>query len=86
MYDELSKAKMTDKRTVIISSCDKGGFTIAQKIAVEDEGRKSDVFMKGAIIIPNIEGLKYLRDALNIAIKKETDRKNYERSSENWVE
>ena len=34
-YEEISSAKVTDKRNVVISSCSRGGYTIAQQVTVE---------------------------------------------------
>lgn len=68
IYVELSKAKVKDRRNVVISECSKGGFTIAQQLEVSEGDRKTNVFLKGAIHIDNVNGLMNLRDALNYAI------------------
>lgn len=70
-YVELSKARVQDKRNLVVSSTSKGGYTIAQQLMVEEGGRKTQVFLKGAIIISGMEGLLNLRDALNVAIQHE---------------
>ena len=61
-YTELSRAKITDSRNIVISSCSKGGFTVAQQLqAKEKENDKiTSVFLRGAY---------NLRDAVNVAIK-----------------
>ena len=69
-YTELSKAKITDSRNIVISICSKGGFTIAQQLEVkEDGGKNTNVFLKGAFHVDDIHGLYNLRDAINLAIK-----------------
>lgn len=71
-YAEISRAKITEARSIVISECSKGGYTIAQRMEVlEDEsGKKTQVFLKGASHINDLQGLYNLRDAINIAIKK----------------
>lgn len=83
-YSELSKAKISDARNVVISSCSKGGFTVAQQLEANDSGKVTSVFLKGAIHVDNIEGLYNLRDAVNLAIKHtETPDKN---ENKDWDE
>ncbi len=67
-YSEISKAKVSPNRNVIISDCSRGGFTIAQQMEMEEEGKIMNVFLKGAIHINNIDGLYELREAVNLAI------------------
>lgn len=69
-YSEISRAKITDTRSIIISECSKGGYTVAQRMEVEDEGKKTQVYLKGASHINDLQGLYNLRDAINLAIKK----------------
>lgn len=68
-YNELSKAKVTDSRNIIISGCSKGGFTIAQQLEAKEGDKTTFVFMKGAFHIEDVHGLYNLRDAVNLAIK-----------------
>lgn len=68
-YHELSRAKITDSRNVVISSCSKGGFTIAQQLEAKENDKTISVFMKGAFHVEDIHGLYNLRDAVNLAIK-----------------
>lgn len=68
-YHELSKAKVTDSRNIIISGCSKGGFTIAQQLEAKEGDKITSVFMKGAFHVEDIHGLYNLRDAVNLAIK-----------------
>ena len=68
-YHELSRAKVTDSRNIVISSCSKGGFTIAQQLEAKENDKTTSVFMKGAFHVEDIHGLYNLRDAVNLAIK-----------------
>ena len=68
-YHELSRAKVTDSRNIVISNCSKGGFTIAQQLEAKENDKTTSVFMKGAFHIEDIHGLYNLRDAINLAIK-----------------
>ena len=68
-YHELSRAKITDSRNIVISSCSKGGFTIAQQLEAKENDKTTSVFMKGAFHVEDIHGLYNLRDAVNLAIK-----------------
>ena len=71
VYNEISKAKVTGSRNIVISACSKGGFTIAQQLVAKegDEGKITTVFMKGAFHVDDIHGLYNLRDAVNLAIQ-----------------
>ena len=77
-YNEISKAKVSDSRNIVISSCSKGGFTIAQQLEANENGKVTTVFMKGAFHVDDIQGLYELRDAINLAIKLDEDAKNDE--------
>ena len=68
-YNELSRAKVTDSRNIVISSCSKGGFTIAQQLEAKENDKTTSVFIKGAFHVEDIHGLYNLRDAVNLAIK-----------------
>lgn len=69
-YNCLSKAKVNDKRNIVVSVCSKGGYTIAQQVMVDDGKQKTGVFLKNAIHVDDIEGLVNLRDALNISLEE----------------
>lgn len=77
-YNEISKVKVSDSRNIVISSCSKGGFTIAQQLEANENGKITTVFMKGAFHVDDIQGLYELRDAINLAIKLDEDAKNDE--------
>ena len=68
-YHELSRAKVTDSRNIVISNCSKGGYTIAQQLEAKEDDKTTSVFMKGAFHVEDIHGLYNLRDAVNLAIK-----------------
>ncbi len=68
-YNEISRAKVTDCRNVIISKCNKGGFTIAQQLEAKENDKTTSVFLKGAFHVEDLHGLYNLRDAINLAIK-----------------
>ena len=70
-YTRLSSASVQENKNLVISSCSKGGYTIAQQVSLlEGDGKRINVFLKGAMHIASEEGLINLRDALNIAIDK----------------
>ena len=82
-YHELSRAKVTDSRNIVISNCSKGGFTIAQQLEAKENGKTTSVFMKGAFHVEDIHGLYNFRDAINLAIK--ISEENFE-DSDSWDE
>ena len=67
-YRQLSKARVTKNRNIVISECSKGGFTIAQQLVVSDDQNEVSVFMKGAMHIHDFDALIAVRDALDEAI------------------
>lgn len=69
-YEELARAKVQPNRSLVISECSKGGFTIAQQLEVKEGNHTMNVFLKGALHIDDTQGLYNLRDALNVAIQK----------------
>ena len=84
-YHEISRAKVTKSRNVIISRCSRGGYTIAQQLVVKEEGEKETaVFLKGAFHIDDTGGFYELRDAINLAIKVSED--GFKKEDESWDE
>lgn len=69
-YDEISKAKISTNRNMIVSRCSKGGYTIAQQLIARDGKNEVAVFLKGAIHIEDKEALERVRDAINVAIQE----------------
>lgn len=82
-YNELSRAKVTDSRNIVISDCSKGGFTVAQQLEAKEGDKTTSVFMKGAFHIEDIHGLYNLRDAVNLAIKISEEKA---KDNESWDE
>lgn len=82
-YKELSKAKVMDSRNIVISTCSKGGFTIAQQLVTIEGDKTTSVFLKGAFHVDDVKGLYELRDAVNLAIKITEDANN---DDESWDE
>lgn len=68
-YSEISRARVTESRNIVVSSCSKGGFTVAQQLMAKENDKTTSVFLKGAFHIDDVEGLYNLRDAINVAIK-----------------
>ena len=68
-YNEISRAKITDSRNIVISACSKGGFTIAQQLEAKENDKTTSVFLKGAFHVDDLHGLYNIRDAINLAIK-----------------
>lgn len=69
-FEELSSASINDSKDIIISQHIKGGYTLGQRLNVEDNGRRTSVFLKNAFHVDNLSGLYNLRDAINLAIHK----------------
>lgn len=82
-YNEISKAKVTESRNIVISECSKGGYTIAQQLVAKEDDKITTVFMKGAFHVDDIHGLLNLRDAINLAIQVSEENKETE---EEWDE
>lgn len=85
-YHELSRANVTDSRNIVISSCSKGGFTIAQQLEAKENDKTTSVFMKGAFHVEDIHGLYNLRDAVNLAIKISEEESDENEDIESWDE
>lgn len=73
-YTEISSAKITDTKSIVISDYSRGGFTIAQRIDVTENNHTNRIYLKGAFQIDDLHGLYELRDACNLAIKKVEER------------
>lgn len=77
-YDEITKARISDARNVVISTCSKGGYTIAQQMIARDGKSEVAVFMKGAIHVKDVEALEKIRDALNVVISSAQEQENWD--------
>lgn len=75
-FTEISNAKISKKRTAIISRLTDGSYTIGQQMEVHDDehDKPMKIFLKGAIHAADLEGLQSLRDAITIAIDLEEKR------------
>ena len=82
-YSEISRAKVTDSRNIVISNCSKGGFTIAQQLEAKENDKTTSVFLKGAFHVDDIYGLYNIRDAVNLAIKITEENTNDETDWDN---
>ena len=82
-YFEISRAKVTDSRNIVISNCSKGGFTIAQQLEAKENDKTTSVFLKGAFHVDDIHGLYNIRDAVNLAIKITEENTNDETDWDN---
>ena len=70
-FIELANATLSNKRRAVISKLDDGSYTIGQKLEVKDGEKTMNVFLKGALHAQDISALQNLRDAINVALKKE---------------
>lgn len=85
-YRTLASAQVTDTKRLVISSCSKGGFTIAQQVVVHDpdDGNEVTMFMRGAIHVKDLNALAEVSEAIEDAIKKSTATINEDVESITW--
>jgi hypothetical protein len=76
-YEQITNVKVSDSRNVVISTCSKGGYTIAQQLEAVEDGKPTLVFLKGAIHIDDVNSLIDLRDAINVAIDAENEKEKW---------
>lgn len=67
-YNEIVRGKISDKRSIVVSECSKGGYTVAQQVELEENGEKMNVYMKGAFHVDDEAGLLNIRDVVNAAL------------------
>lgn len=68
-YDEITRCKISDSRNAVISACSTGGYTLAQQLeATEKDGTITRVFLRGAFHVEDLEGLRNLRNAIDVTI------------------
>ena len=72
-YEQLSSARVTKSKNIVVSKCSKGGFTIAQQLVVNDDQNEVSVFLKGAYHVRDVDALISLRDAIDEAIEKSVE-------------
>ena len=70
-FSEISCAKIQDKRELVISKRNRGGYTLAQRVLIEEGKKVTGVYLKNAFHIDDIEGIQNLRDALNVVLAQE---------------
>lgn len=83
-YSEVARAKISEKRSIVVSECSKGGYTVAQQIELEENGEKMNVYMKGAFHVDSVEGLLNIRDVVNAAIDIIHGNKPGSKDDESW--
>lgn len=70
-YIKLCTVQTQPNKAFVISKCSRGGFTLAQQVSVENEdGTKSNFFMKNALHINSIEALDGLKQGLEAVLEK----------------
>lgn len=67
-YTKIASAQISSTRTLVISKCSKGGYTIAQQFQAEEDGKPVSIYMKGAFHVNDINGLVDIRDAINMVL------------------
>lgn len=70
-YTEIAKCKVSKNRNVVVSSCSKGGYTIAQQIQVVEDGKIVSLFLKGAIMVKDVSALSDFAHMLLEAVERE---------------
>lgn len=69
-YNEIARAKISNSRSMVVSNCSRGGFTIAQQLEIKEGDMSTSVFLKGAFHVDDVQGLANIRDAINLAIRQ----------------
>lgn len=74
-YKELSKCKFKEQRNVVISEAfdreNKSlGYSVAEQLVTEEDGKEIKVFLKGGLGIVDAEGLLQLKEAVDNACIK----------------
>ena len=85
-FIELSNAQISEARHVVISKFNKGGYTLAQQLKVQEGDKTVSSFMKGTIQIESLDGLYGLRDAVNMAINVAEELQASEGDTVDWDE
>lgn len=75
-FDQMGSTKITKNRNMVVSRCDTGGFTIAQQLEVDEGGKKTKVFMKGAIFVDSIENFANVVKMLEDVLRKSEEIEN----------
>ena len=74
-YKELSKQKFKEQRNVVISEAfdrdnNSLGYSIAEQLVTEEDGKEIKVFLKGGLGIVDADGLLQLKNAVDNACIK----------------
>ena len=74
-YKELSKQKFKEQRNVVISEAfdrdnNSLGYSIAEQLVTEEDGKEIKVFLKGGLGIVDADGLLQLKNAVDTACYK----------------
>lgn len=78
-YDQMGATKITKNRNMVISRClPNGGYTIAQQLEVDEMGKKTKVFMKGAIFVDSTEHLRDVKNMIDSILKIVEEQENTE--------
>lgn len=84
VYTEIGAVDISPTRRVVLSARSRGGYTLAQQIDVtEDNGEKTQLFIKGAFHISNSAILGRLAEMLEAAAVSESEWENGEENSKN---
>lgn len=70
-YKVISVAHIQDQRDLVVSECSKGGYTVAQRVSVVEGKKTTYMYLKNAIHIKDLDGVRNLRDALNVVLSGE---------------
>lgn len=74
-YKEIAKRRIKDKRNVVISEAfdEEGslvGYSIAEQLVTEEEGKETKVFLRGGLGIVSGDGLMEMKRAIDTACTK----------------
>lgn len=74
-YKEIAKRRIKDKRNVVISEAfdaegNSMGYSIAEQLVTEEEGKETKVFLRGGLGIVSGDGLMEMKRAIDTACTK----------------
>lgn len=74
-YKEIAKRRIKDKRNVVISEAfdaegNSMGYSIAEQLVTEEEGKETKVFLRGGFGIVSGDGLMEMKRAIDTACTK----------------
>lgn len=68
-YEQVGVTKITKNRNLVISQCSNGGFTLAQQLYVDEGGKMTKVFLKGAAFIDSLDNLRGVEKMIRDVVK-----------------